>query len=114
MRDLQELFETMGSKEFADLSALMDKKNLNPKSAEKIFEYISDAYCAEKSVEEAEVNETEMDKLYNDFCISVSLWQNILIGHMEITEGRMMLTNGDCKFAMTPKGTKHVEENILK
>lgn len=114
MKDLQELFESLGHDEMTKLSTLMDKKNVNPKSVQKIINYIATVYCGEMGVESAEVDDDKMEELYRSFCLSASIYGNVLIGHMEIKSGRMMLTDGNsCSFALTPEGVKNVENNLL-
>lgn len=113
MKDLQDLFESLETEEFDNLIELQDKKSLNPTSVKKIMNYISMVYCAEKGLQEAEVSQEEMKELIDSFNISIALYANIKKGHMEITKGRMMLTDGNsCSFSLTPEGIKHAESLI--
>lgn len=114
MKDLQELFETMSTKDFADLAALVDKKSINPKNQERVFNMISEVYCGEMNVDEAELSESEMTKLIDDFVTSITLYEGVVKGTMIIKSGRMKLTDGNsCSFSLTPAGVKRAEE-LLK
>lgn len=113
MKDLQELFETLGTEEMYKLADLMDKKSVNPKNVKKVLDYIAKVYCGEMGVQEAELNAEEMEKLINSFSMSVALYTNVIKGNMEIVEGRMMLTDGEsCKFRLTSQGIQSVENLI--
>lgn len=114
MKDLQEIFESMSTKDFTHLVTLIDKKILNDQSVKKIMDYISMAYCGEMNIKEAQVSEDKMDELINSFSMSVALYANILKGHMVIKKGRIKLTDGEsCKISLTEEGIKSVE-NMLK
>lgn len=110
MKDLQELFESLGTDEFNKLSELMDKKSANPQSVKKFFDYISQVYCGEKQLDEAEISAEEMTNLIQSFTTNVAIYTNVIKGHMEIKGGRLKLTDeNDCTFCLTPEGIKHVE-----
>lgn len=114
MKDLQELFETLGHDEVKRLAELVDKKSVNPKNIETVLNHVSAVYCAEMGVDEAEVTEKEMGKLLESFQMSCTLYLNVLIGHMEIKSGRLKLTDGEsCSFGLTKAGIKHVEQELL-
>lgn len=113
MKDLQELFESIGADEVNNLAQLIDKKSLNPKSVKKVLDYISIVYCGEMGVDEAELNTGQIDKLYESFTMSVALYANILKGDMEIVQGRIKLTDGNaCKFTLTKQGIESVEKML--
>src|SRR5262245_56722106 len=114
MKDLQDYLERLPSAEFDKLCETIDKKSLNNNSIKFIMDAIAIIYCAEMGVEEAEVSRETMEKLIEDFNVSVSLYKNICIGHMKINKGRMKLTDGNsCLMSLTPEGIAHVE-NLLK
>ena len=114
MKDLQELFESLGTDGFEKLVSNLDKKSLNPKTAQTIMDCISMVYCGEKNIEEAELTEEEMNILFESFSTSVAIYEGVRKGHMQINSGRMMLTNGEsCSFSMTPEGIKHVEQMLV-
>jgi|SRR6185369_12923966 len=113
MKDLQELFESMGTDEFQKLAVLIDKKNINPQNLKKIIDYIGKVYCAEKGINNAEISHEEMVMLVESFTMSIALYQNILNGHVEIKSGRITLTDGSsCSFTLTREGIEHVEATI--
>lgn len=113
VKDLQELFEFLGHDEIDRLVQLQDKKNVNPKNLEKVLDYISDVYCNEKDIEEANVTSDQMTKLVEDFFMCATLYLHVLNGVMEMS-GRLMLTDGEnCKFKLTAKG-KESAEKIIK
>lgn len=113
MKDLQELFETMSVSDFTKLTQLIDKKSLNNNSARKVLSYISQAYCAEMGVEEAEVSSDEMDTLIDSFTTSVALYASVAKGDMEIVSGRLKLTDGSsCSFSLTQQGIRSVEKQL--
>ena len=115
MKDLQEFFEQMGYDKFKELSTLMEKKNLNPKSQALIGGYIGTIYCAEKNVDEANLTTEEMQEVWDSFFMSVAIYENVLNGHMEIKDGRMMLTDGkSCSFSLTKEGIESVEKMLKK
>jgi len=115
MQDLQELFESLGTEEMDKLAELIDKKNVNPKNAQKILDHIAVVYCAEKGISEAELTKEEMDELVNSFTMNVALYKSILEGHMQIKAGRIRLTDGtSCTFSLTDEGIRHVENMIGK
>lgn len=113
MKDLQELFETMTVSEFTALSSMIDKKSLNNKSMKKILDYVAQAYCSEMGVKEADVSEKEMDDLIDAFTFSVALYANILNGGMQITSGRIKITdNSSCIMRLTDQGIRTAESLI--
>lgn len=115
MKDLQELFETLPVKDFYDLAAMVDKKSLNPQSVDKVLNYISVVYCGEMGVNEATLSNDEMDKLLENFNISISLYEGVLRGYMRIVNGRIRLTdNNHCSLQLTPDGISHAKTLIGK
>lgn len=115
MQDLQELLETMSVVDFTKLTKLIDKKSLNNDSVNKVLNYISQVYCAEMGVDEAELSSEEMDTLINSFTTGVALYANVTKGDMEILHGRMKLTDGNsCSFKLTQQGIRNVENMIGK
>lgn len=115
MKDLQELFETMSTSDFTNLTELIDKKSLNNSSIKKVLDYISVVYCGEMGIEEAEVSKEKMEELIDSFTMSISLYANVLKGDMKIVSGRIKLTDGkSCSFSLTPQGISHVENMMRK
>lgn len=115
MKDLQELFESMGTDAFNNLAELVEKKSINPRNQQIIIDMISLVYCSEKGLDEIELTEEELNKVFEDFSLNVAFYANVIKGHMEIMNGRIMLTNGEsASFKLTPEGIKHVESLISK
>lgn len=112
IKDLQDLFESLTPEQFWKLAGYLDKKSLNPQSLEVYMAYIGTVYCAEKNVSDADLTEEEMNKVIDAFVISISLYANVLKGHMKL-KGRMRLTdNESAKFSLTPAGVKDAERII--
>lgn len=113
MKNLHDLFESMTTKEFAQLLAIQEKKNINPVNQKKILDYVSIVYCAEKKVKEAEVTQDEMILLIDDFFASLSLYANVVLGKMKVVSGRIKLTDGNsCRFSLTQQGIQFAQQLI--
>src|SRR6476620_3205871 len=115
MKDLQELFESLGTDEVKRLAGLSEKKNINPQNMNRVVKMISEVYCAERGIDEAEISGKQMTDLMFSFSTSLSIYSNIIDGYMEIVSGRIKLTDGlSCHFRLTKEGVKHVESIIKK
>lgn len=71
-------------------------------------------HTIESGNEHAEYSEEEIGKMCDSFQLCIGLWHNIKDGHIQMTSGRLKLSDGDrAKFKMTQKGIRHVETKIL-
>ena len=68
-----------------------------------------------KMLEEDNMTDENVNSIFENFRLLVSIYVGVRRGLMKISSGRLILSQPDkAKFSLTPRGIKHVKTKLLK
>lgn len=115
MKTYNNFEDFLNSHSLEDLERFSESENNND---EEIFPYLAEnikaIYINEMAIDQFPDDNELLIKLFPEFLISISIFCNIKVGHIEIKSGKLTLINNNATFALTKKGIDSVEKMIKK
>lgn len=115
-KDLQFYLDNTPLETVNKLSDVMEPENQKD-NAPMIWELICQVWEIEtgEKLSMDEMEDSTVDKIFGDFQTLVAIYVGCRRGHMNITEGRLILSDpNNAKFSLTPRGISYVENKIGK
>lgn len=107
--DLQAYGESLSLEQLDEWNERLSGKTLHPEGIRAAMAI----FLRELGMKEVSMTINQIKKVHEEFSISMGLLNDIRIGHIEITSGRLTLIDSNAKMRMTKAGIDHVE-NMIK